>query len=156
MSTEYNATAGTTTPLDAGNAGHLLDVLADYHPAVGRSPFARTEVTITVPAESLRQAVTTALALITVAAGPHDVVSLEVLTAADFDRRLGLAPIPELLSVAETAAELGVSRQAVQQRIDSGSLPATRIGSTWAIPRAAVVEIAHGGGLDSDRATGRH
>ena len=64
----------------------------------------------------------------------------EVLTTADFDRRLGVdvTQIPELVSVTEAAAALGVTRQAVLQRIESGSLPATRIGTAWAVPRSAV------------------
>lgn len=41
----------------------LLDALTDYHPATSRSPLGRVEVTITLPAESIRQAATTALSV---------------------------------------------------------------------------------------------
>jgi excisionase family DNA binding protein len=141
MSTPYNARAETTTPLEPAAAERLLYALAGYHPAVGRSVFARTEVTITLPADTLAQATTTALAILTVNFAPADLLSIEVLTTADFDRRLGVEPIPELVSVTQAAEELGVTRQAVLQRIESGSLPATRIGTSWAIPQASLDSI---------------
>lgn len=138
MTTSYNARLELAAALDAAAAEQLLDALPDHHAAVGRSPFGRAEVILTLPAESVRQAATTALALVADAGG--DVIALEVLTTADFDRRLGVdvGHIPELVSVTEAAAALGVTRQAVLQRIESGSLPATRIGTAWAVPRSAV------------------
>lgn len=39
----------------------------------------------------------------------------------------------ELISVAQAAGQLGVSPQRVHQRIQDGSLPAERIGRSWAI-----------------------
>lgn len=142
MTTSYNARAETTLDLNETSAEQLLDRLDGYHPAVGRSFFGRTEAVITLPAETLRQAISTATAVLdTAVAGLGDVVSLEVLTTADFDRRVGLDPVPELVSVTEAAAELGVTRQAVLQRIDSGSLPASRIGTTWGIPRSSIEQV---------------
>lgn len=141
MFTSYNVRAEVTTDLAPAAAARLLEQLDGYHPAVGRSPFGRTEVIISLPAESVRQALMTATAVLEDAIGvSQDIVSLEVLTTADFDRRLGLdiGHIPELVSVTEAAAALGVTRQAVLQRIESGSLPATRIGTAWAVPRSAV------------------
>ena len=48
-----------------------------------------------------------------------------------------ITKLPELLSVSEVAQRRGVSRQAVLQRIESGKLPARRVGSIWAIPAVA-------------------
>jgi excisionase family DNA binding protein len=143
MTETFNVVAETDAP--AAGAEQLLDVLADYSPAVGRSPFARTEVTITLPATGLRQAVATAVRVLEDAVAPHRLLSLEVLTTADFDRRAGLTPVPALLSVTEAAQELGVSRQAVLQRIESGRLPATRVGSAWAISPDALAALGKAG-----------
>lgn len=139
MATSFNARAESTAPFTADEAERLLDALADYHPAVGRGLFGHTEVVITLPADSHRQAMLTGYTLLSAAFAPGAVRLFEVLTTEDFDRRLAdLEHIPELVSVTEAAAALGVTRQAVLQRIESGSLPATRIGTAWAVPRSAV------------------
>jgi excisionase family DNA binding protein len=140
MTEMFNAVAECDAP--AAAAEQLLEALADYSPAVGRSPFARTEVTVSLPATSLRQAVATALRVLGDAVEPHQLLSLEVLTTADFDRRSGLIPVPDLVSVTEAAKALGVSRQAVLQRIESGSLPATRVGRGWAISPDALAALS--------------
>jgi excisionase family DNA binding protein len=116
----------------------LLDALADYHPATARSPFGRVEVIITVPAVSLRQATLTALS---VAGDAHTapVVAFEVMSTAEFDERLGLTRLPELVSVTEAAAKLGVTRQAVLQRLESGSLPGQKVGNNWVVEYNALM-----------------
>lgn len=38
-----------------------------------------------------------------------------------------------MIGTAEAARRLGVTRRAIQQRIERGRLPADRIGQTWAI-----------------------
>lgn len=139
MSTDYNIRAETTIPLDEKHTGVVLDALAAYHPAIGRSAFGRAEVIITVPAETVAQAAVTATAVLAAAIAPAELLGLEILTTADFDRRAGLEPVPELMSVTEAALALHISRQAVLQRIDAGTLAATRIGTTWAIPAAVVM-----------------
>lgn len=134
--TRYNARIeyATREPV----TDHLIDALIDYHPAASRSPRGWAEVTITLPSESLRQATVTALALAE-AALAVDVLALEVLPTDEHDARLGLAPLPELVSVTEAAAKLGVSRQAVLQRLESGSLPGQKAGSTWVVPADALL-----------------
>ncbi|KAF0124302.1 MAG: hypothetical protein FD189_2494 [Elusimicrobia bacterium] len=42
----------------------------------------------------------------------------------------------DILSIPEAAAILGVSRIAVFKRVKSGSIPAFRVGRSWAIARA--------------------
>ncbi|MDQ7773874.1 MAG: helix-turn-helix domain-containing protein [Elusimicrobiales bacterium] len=42
----------------------------------------------------------------------------------------------DMLSIPEAAAILGVSRIAVFKRVKSGSIPAFRVGRSWAIARA--------------------
>jgi excisionase family DNA binding protein len=133
--TEYNATVELQLKATEATAEDLMEALADYHVSVASSPSSRVEVTITLQAESLRQAVLTALAVVGQCGA---VTALEVLPTAEFDRRAGLDPVPPLASVTEAAAALGITRQAVLSRISSGSLPAERVGSTYAIPRAAL------------------
>ena len=47
--------------------------------------------------------------------------------------------VPELLSPAEAAQVLGVSEADVMAVLDSGELKGRKIGSTWRIPRAAIM-----------------
>lgn len=130
----YNATA----EVRSRDLEHLADQLADVHAAIAPVAGGWAEVTITVPAENLRQAVTTASALVHQAAGAAQVRRLEVLTTEAFDARQGLAPLPELVSVTDAAAALNVTRQAVLQRLESGSLPGRKVGKTWVVPAAAL------------------
>lgn len=134
--TDYNAQIEFRTRKDIDDL--LIDRLTDYHPATGRSPRGWVEVTVTLPAENLRQAMNTALA---VAEGTHvaPVLGIEVLPTAEFDARNGLAPMPELASVTEAAQLLGVSRQAVLQRLESGSLAGQKVGSTWVVQRGHIL-----------------
>lgn len=134
--TEYNARFEyrTREPVD----DHLLTELAPYHPATSRSSRGWVEVTITLPAEALHQAALTTLAIAN-AALAAEVLVLEVLPTAEFDARMVLDPLPELLSVTEAAEKLGVSRSAVLKRLESGSLPGTKAGNTWVVPADAAL-----------------
>jgi excisionase family DNA binding protein len=118
----------------------LVRALAGYAPSVGRGPRGRAEVRVTLPADDVVQATQTAVAVVahalTSAGHVTPVLGVEVLPADEHDRRASVDPVPTLVSVADAAAVLGVSRQAVQQRIESGSLPATRVGRTYAIRRS--------------------
>jgi len=127
--TEFNATLelAKRNPTD-DDVDTLMDAFADFHPTIGTSPLGWVEVTITVQAESLRQAIATALAL----AG--DVVSITAMTTAEFDRRpTEILNVPDMSSVSEVAERLGISRTAVQERIDRGTLPARKVGSGWVV-----------------------
>jgi excisionase family DNA binding protein len=134
--TRYNARIeyATREPVD----DHLIHALVDHHPATGRSARGWVEATISLPAESLRQATVTALALAE-AALAAEVLALEVLPTVEFDARLGATPLPELLTVSQVAEKLGVSRQAVLQRLESGSLPGQKLGNAWAVPADAAL-----------------
>lgn len=135
MPTLYNARVELDTRGDIDD--QLLEELTDYGPATGRAERGHVEVYITLPAEGLRQAVTTALALVGSAVGV-DVLAVEAMPTDEFDRRVGLAPVPELVGVTDAAAALGVSRQAVLQRLESGSLPGRKVGNAWVIPQVAI------------------
>lgn len=132
---EYNARIEYETREDIFD--DLMAALADYHPAIARSERGWVEAHITLPADTLRQAVTTALA-IAEAASAVPVLAIEVLPTAEFDARVDLVEVPELVSVTDAAELLGVTRSAVLQRLESGSLPGTKVGKTWVIQRAVV------------------
>ncbi len=138
MSTMYNAVidVGRVEPLD-----EYLDQLDGYHAVLAGTPAGTLEVIISLPAESLRQAATTALAVVE-AAGltPR---TLDVLTSEDFDARHA-DDDGETISVAEAAELLGVTPSAVRQRLGSGSLPGRRVGRDWRLPKAGVEQLAAG------------
>lgn len=133
---EYNARIEYQTREDIDD--RLLDALADYHPATGRAPRGWVEAIITLPAENLRQAATTALA-VAEAAHVAPLLAVEVLPTAEFDARHGLTPLPDLVSVTEAALLLGVSRQAVLQRLERGTLAGSKVGDTWVVQRGQLI-----------------
>ena len=65
----------------------------------------------------------------------------------EFDRRVGLASIPDLVSVTEAAALAGVSRQAILQRLEAGTLAGLKIGATWAVQREHLTGHASDGAI---------
>ncbi|NNG20479.1 helix-turn-helix domain-containing protein [Naumannella sp. ID2617S] len=137
--TEYNAIATYDLPY----RGHLANEftvdtherLERYHPATGASADGHGQVTITLHAEDLGQAMDLAARLLA-SAGSPPALELEVLTTERFDARAGLIPVPELVSISEAATQLGISRQAVLQRIEAGRIPARKVGSAWVIASA--------------------
>lgn len=132
----YNVVAELDAPFDEGTVELFIDPIADYSGAVGRSELGRTEIVFTLPADSVRQANTTALAILD--QYPPALVSLRVLPAADFDTLTEAAELPALVSVSEAAQELGVSRQSILKSIKTAKLPATRVGDTWAVRKSVV------------------
>ncbi|MDH6284494.1 helix-turn-helix domain-containing protein [Prescottella agglutinans] len=132
----YNVVAELDVAFEESNLDRLLEPIADHSGSVGRSELGRTEVVFTLPAESVRQANTTALAILD--RYPWTLLSLRVLTTADFDRITDAIELPPLVSVTEAASTLGVSRQSVLKAISTEKLPATRVGDTWVLREAAV------------------
>lgn len=128
----------TFTPADGVDDDELVDRLVDYHPAVGPSdlvPGAR-EAVITLPAASLSQAITTVRAV----ASPLGILhGLEIVPTAAWDRRLGRTTNgDDLIGVTEAAGVLGVTPQAVRERLAAGTLPGRKIGRNWALPASAL------------------
>ena len=138
---DYNATL-TITPSSPVEDDEVVDVLmeafADYHPAVGDAPASpgALQAVVTVPAHTLAQAVATATAL---AAQVGDLEGIEVIPTQVWDRRAGLKiDDVELVSVTEAATILGLTSQAIRDRITAGTLPGRKIGRNWLIPTAAL------------------
>lgn len=135
MTTDYNVRVELDTRNDIDEL--LVDRLAAYHPATGRTARGRVEVILTVPAADLVQLMQTTVAVLAKSVDAP-VLAVEVMTTDEFDRRLGQEPMPALVSVTEASARLGVSRQAVQQRLDAGTLPGQKVGNTWVVQASAV------------------
>lgn len=89
----YNIVAELDAAFTEDNTDKLIAPIADYAGAVGRSELGHTEVVFTLPAESVRTATTTALAILETY--PWPLLSLRVLTTADYDRLVdALAVLP--------------------------------------------------------------
>jgi excisionase family DNA binding protein len=140
---EYNATVELKTRVKHSEsaADLLVDRLKDFHAAAGASPFGRLEVTITLVAESMQQAAATALALVD-QASDRPILTLEIMPTTEYDRRVGVAELPELVSVREAADILGITRQRVLQLVDAELLPASRVGNAVVMQRQVVEERA--------------
>lgn len=136
--TDYNAIVdlGVREPAD-----EILDALADYHPALIGGRRGTIVAIITLPAENLRQATLTALAVTTAAIG-REPFGVHVMTTADFDAYW--AGDGEEISVQEAAQILGVTASAVRQRLSAGTLPGTRKGRDWRLPRQAIEQLEAG------------
>lgn len=110
-------------------------VAADVSPSLSQSPSGYYRARISVAGESLMSAMAAAAAIVQDALG---VPAVGAYVHEDGSTRTSDLTIPELVSVSEAADMLQVSRQAVLQRIGTGSLPASKVGREYAIPASAV------------------
>ena len=139
----YNATATlgqVFASMPESDSIEIVEQLAGYSAVVGACPVGKTEVVISFPAENLQQATSTALALL----GQFDPIGLEVVPTDLWDQRVDAVTIPDLVSVAQAAEKLGVSRQAVLARIETGSLAGRRVGNSWVLPASKVAPPKRG------------
>lgn len=127
----------SSAELTSDDVDRIHDDLDGFHVALGMSARGWRSATLTTTGENLRQAIASAVALVEAALGGTAIVC-EAVTVEEFDIRQGWRPVPDLVSVAEAADILGVSRQRVLQRIQAHTLPATQVGKTYVLPRAAV------------------
>ncbi len=133
--THYVVTVELDAKPDEDVTDWIVESLQPWHAVAIGCQSGNAGAIMTLPAENLEQAVATAYRLVE---PHHRIVALSVIDEATRDKREGWEPNPELLSVTEVAVRLGITRTAVQKRIDHGSLPARRVGSGWAIPESAV------------------
>lgn len=132
-----NIEVDDNTTLTADDVDRVMDELAEFAPALSNSPRGWRTATITVPGESLRQAIASATAVVEASYGAKAIV-VEAMTEPEADVRQGWVRTPDLVSVSQAAELLGVSRQRVLQRIREHTLPATQVGRDYVLPRAAV------------------
>lgn len=147
---DYNATIEVGHRPDPGGidpdfADTILDDLATCSPTISISERGWLEITLTLPAESLVDATTSALTYVKMATAQgnakpqYPAVSISVTTTEEYDKRNGIdIPMPDLISVTEAAEILDVSRQAVLDRISRHTLPAVKVGREYVIRRASL------------------
>jgi hypothetical protein len=132
------------------NCQELAGALADFKPDIARTVQGRYEVAITVTGETLRQATLVALALVA-DAGASDLAAVEVRPTDEVANGRKDMPVPDLVSVTEAATDLGVSPQAIRQRLDNGTVSGVKIGGTWAVLRAEVDRLRGTAGKSTGR-----
>lgn len=128
------------TPRNAERlAQDWMPALADYHAVLGAGPTGQVVIVISLPAEGLRQAASTALAVIQDVTG-RTAVSLQVMTTEDFDARTRIEPdvLPSMLSPTQAAEILGQSRQNVLLMLEQGRLAGQKVGNAWVVLASAV------------------
>lgn len=136
----FNLTAELDVEATADTADRIVTELEGFHPAVGVGYGGRAHVTISLQAETLGQAIALAIPYVEQQTGTRVLAIENAMPSDEFDRRNGLDPVPELLSVTEIAEEYGISRQAVNGLIERGRFAtARRVGTTWAVSRQEVL-----------------
>ncbi|UUW88386.1 helix-turn-helix domain-containing protein [Pimelobacter simplex] len=124
----------------ADRAEQLLEQLPELHAAVSVSERGWVTIDVTLPAEHVRQAVLLAIAAVEQASG-RPALAVAAMTEEEADAREGWETLPDLVSVTEAAELLGgISRQAVLDRIARRTLPATKVGREYVIPRSALTK----------------
>lgn len=150
---EYNVKLELRLDPTPEHADDLVDALEGFSPAA--APAENTtdmHVWITIQATNVKQAVDVGLALAG-KASTAEVTALEVLPTDEFDRRVGLTPVPSLMSTDDAASMLGISRQAVDKQIRAGKLRGHRVGERTVVLARADVEAAaaaRGASVDPD------
>lgn len=133
---KFNATMEFNTVLTPETADQVVDRLADFAAAAETSEAGNLQVTITLEADSVQTAAHLALGL--AREGNLELLRIEVLSTNAFDRRIGLGDLHDVISVKEAAVELGVSPQAIRQRLEADTLAGRKAGRTWHVSREAV------------------
>lgn len=120
----------------------LYDTLGPFSPSFSVSPRGCAAVTMTIHGVNISGALAAAAA-VTEDAFDRPVIAATIATETEAEARAAFVDVPDLVSVAEAAELLGVTPQAVRDRINRHTLQAVRIGERGtAVPRAALVDQA--------------
>lgn len=121
------------------NAQHAVDTPAQVHPATFTGANGNLNVIITLHAETLAQATTLVLALLQ--DHQFEAQTLDIVPTSEFDQDLDT--IPELVSLAQAAEELHLSRPAARARIGR-DLVGTKVGgSGWVVTRDSLAQAVN-------------
>ena len=130
------ATLNRTAPPDDALVDEVITTLRNVGGILTADEWQRLQILCTVEADNMNNAMITAGLWLS----PwSDQVKVEILDEAEFE---AWAHPRDYATVTEAAAELGVSRQSVLQRIRRGTLPARRRGHRWAVPWSALTTTA--------------
>ncbi|MEW6880773.1 helix-turn-helix domain-containing protein [Trueperella pyogenes] len=129
---QYTATVDIETSLDIDDA---LELLAPYHGAIADSKGGYRAV-FTYDADTLSEASVTAINIAETLGTPY---AIETAPTDLVDSHTVNGDIPPLVSVSGAAELLGITAQAVNKRLKSGTLSGTKVGNTWVIPLHSVL-----------------
>lgn len=121
---------------DTPRVEEIRDQLADWDALVQEASGQRVALVLTVPAESLQQAFGSATRLVEPFGVP---VSAAVATEEARSKPDGWEHVPDLASVDDVAAAQGVTKQAIQYRINRGLLSARRVGPQFIVLRSDIL-----------------
>jgi hypothetical protein len=112
------------------------DQLAGFDAAVARMPERGVDVTVYAPGHlSMLEAIEKMASEVPRVVQAGQPISLEIVTESEYRRRAEAPTMPELMSAAEIADELGVARQRVHQLRSTAAFPAPlaelRGGAVW-------------------------
>lgn len=138
---------------------NIVDSVALYHGTVSPSVLGHAELVFTINAESFAQATDLALSVLYHSVD-YDLRALEILPTEDYDLIVEVTPSaatpvnapkppeppkavpeveePELVSLSNAAAELGISRQRMLQLVQAKAIPGRKVGNNWTVTREAV------------------
>jgi len=126
------ATLSRPAPPDDDLVDQVITSLWEYGGTLAADEWQRVQILCTIQADDMKGALATARS----ALHPWpDQVKIEVLDEAEFE---AWSHPQDYVTVTEAAAELGVTRQAILQRVERGTLPARRKGHRWAVSRSAL------------------
>lgn len=135
MTGAWNITLTFDIDPDMGTMDSWEDQLEDLDAFVSRVPGRGIQIIVHVPdhlsmADALNKVTDRVSAVVTAAP-----VGLEIVTQLEHDRRAEASTMPELISAAEIAGELGITRQRVHQLRETAAFPRPlanlRGGAVW-------------------------
>lgn len=127
---------------DDGVDDAILDAFSDWHAVVSSAMNRHVMVTLSIPAENMRQACRQALALLSECNTLPEACRIEVMKSDEYDRMNGFAPVPSLVSVTEASRILRVTRQRILQMLHDGTVNGIKVGNGWAMYRAEIDKLA--------------
>lgn len=127
---------------DDGVDDAILDEFSDWHAVVSPAMNRNVTVTLSIPAENMRQACRQALALLSERDTLPEACRIDVMRSDEYDRMNGLQPVPALVSVTEASRILGVTRQRILQMLHDGTVNGIKVGNGWAMYRTEIDRLA--------------
>ncbi|MDY5154271.1 helix-turn-helix domain-containing protein [Actinotignum urinale] len=129
---DYTATIEITTSKAPED---IHDALEAYGVSVAEQPEGYRTI-FTYPATTLKQAITTGLTLIESVGTPYT-FEVKPSQLEEIENKSG--NLPPLLSAKEAGERLGITPQAVKNRIEAGTLSGTKVGNQWIVPLHSVL-----------------
>lgn len=114
----------------------IREQLVDWSGLVQETSGRRLSLVLTVPADSLFQAFSTAARIVAPYGEPS---SMAVASEAARSKPDGWENVPDLVSVQEVATAAGKTKQAIFARISRGDLSARKVGQEFIVLRSDIL-----------------